>query len=809
MTQFNSARSALAPLDNTIAVQPSAGEFYYKTTSGQTRYKEHRFSGCSFFNHLFTMQVRSAKNTTDEVNFYYPDVQDNPYTATPDSNLESASSDCLEISAGNTFGTAGTANFITGITSRFLTAMCAETMGAAYATWLEVPYSTDLSPNDSGDHPPLNVNAILLDATDTFIGSVAVGEAPLTLVGAPGSFYPRDMACTVVGKLAYYFLTYWETEGLYYFVFDGQKVSKITEVENFSQNDTELWTMDATTVYRGTGSPDNPECIAITVGVGVDNGCNTVTQLFTLPLSDNPSFDSQGAPPALTAGDVICNAPLPASMSWVNEGPDYHEGPAVRTCWGTACNANNIAEVKNGLCVFYSVTFQDAHFIQMTIVDVTEISTSQNFQDLLSNAYHSKDIDDRNPSIDASCCISATQSGSYFPGSEDSVGYAVIYAVQMEDASSAEEFIGLQFSSYRFSDTGVPTRWGDPFGFDWSAQDFETAMASWTLLGVIAGAPPVPNGSDISSTISFSFSQTDTQKSIATTSNTQSATVKTGGDLVSGGYSKINSTSNSNSTATSVSLTADKSYSHDNPDLGRYGLYVFVRPIYTQQVYTIYTWDGQPLDDVEVTLLRIESMNWGVAPFQLTDPTMLVDRSDVIPGMQQVLSQFADGITPTAWPNTDDLNGWIDFSANNPGFSSGFSGSSSAQAEIANTYGFNVTPFISDVSDQQTFASDADRDLTSETKLNIDVSLDLKYIKIGGSYEHSGSTEFDFSQGSEFDVSVSYNNLLGQTFDEFFITPWICFPSDVPEDPPWIPEVFAGQRPWLITWFVGGKASNG
>ena len=72
------------------------------------------------------------------------------------------------------------------------------------------------------------------------------------------------MCCTVVGDSVYYFLTFWGSNEIYYFVCQGGAIEcgnagaislmgKVSDFGGIPENTTEIWSIDATTVYLESG----------------------------------------------------------------------------------------------------------------------------------------------------------------------------------------------------------------------------------------------------------------------------------------------------------------------------------------------------------------------------------------------------------------------------------------------------------------------------------------------------------------------------------------------------------------------------
>jgi len=327
-------------------------------------------------------------------------------------------------------------------------------------------------------------------------------------------------------------------------------------------------------------------------------------------------------------------------------------------------------------------------------------------------------------------------------------------------------------------------------------------VQSWLLLGVITGLPPAPLPRESligegSLQISYSTSTTDASTQTSKTSFGISGGFKgaaKGFELnVGSGYGQMAASGVTQQTSYSVT------YSEQYEDPNR-GWLVVLQPNYYNGLYEVQAYDGTSLD-MQIFCSWPDGGNVLSIPFVLTNP------NTPVPGYPKSVYTFpvdtASGRPVIRWPRTGDLDGWMSPPLPNelgtvPGSKNTnlYTDGQGINAQIGATQTLGVSG-----SNLVTFTTD------SEQKVNVEGGVSLFGFSVKGNYEWSWLNQSKATFDEDNAITVQYpalNPNWGYSYlnISLILNQLAQSPSEVPN---WIPTIFSGSNPWLITWKVQQK----
>lgn len=347
-----------------------------------------------------------------------------------------------------------------------------------------------------------------------------------------------------------------------------------------------------------------------------------------------------------------------------------------------------------------------------------------------------------------------------------------------------------------------------------STSNLSAAIESWQLLGVIAGFVPEPSGSSKFITNTVLLESTDESGNDSTSAITSSVSFSASTKLkslpLSPDFSASTKSSSANSDITGTSYSTDMSLKFSpaaqalsgKPDAQRfqYGKLIVSQPNYKFIQYNVYSADGKTDLEIDYWIYWTFGANIAYYDFFLSDPnqsTITIEDVSInlpIPGPVGIYTFPTDsnGDAVLTWPASNDLLQWLKpIDSNTLLSSTDFALMSTIQAEPGDvtTYGLQSTGKIS-------------QSVTNNNTINYGAGVDL--FGVSFSKESTWESQSDVTTifvGQE-NLSITYGNLDSNgPIESITIQPYLKLANGDGTEP-WIPTVFKGQRPWLLTWQV-------
>jgi len=770
---------------------------------------------------------------------YYLVLQNNPYYAGDNGDITSPSSYAIgydTTDSGNQQRAAPGASYLSvddpsnAESARFLTAAVAGSTGGAYACWMAVP--EDETTGDPGaSTPPLYIWPISVTQA---AGQRPVVTAPnvdstlkFTLTGAPtqGTTCPRDLCAVAIGTAIYFFICYWNDPDLYYFAFDGENVSEVVPCDAFAGRMggpvTELWSIDATAVYGqyvDQNSDSSPEAIALAACITSNGRTPALTTTFLQPPLTDPAEPLESTSPPPELGAVSIGLPAPdADADWISQLLDPGNGievigTSVRIGWGSPWGTDqDLYQVANGVFINHVTRASQGRDMEfggnaayLTCVPIASGDTTSQWQQ----------IADGSDLLDGYFFMGAFATGAFVANVDHAMAYSVFLGgigFPGNDPDSRGMF-WIQWPSFRL--TPCPMQDGVTiYDSGWSAAQFKLAIPTWTLIGVVAGVPPVLEGSKLHATLSIGLGEKSAAESSMTLDTVYGVSGKAalGGLSIGGGFSYDQSSTIDLQQTISVDLTENFAYvegSFETPqNTSQLGYLIYLVPSYQNQQFSIVCYDnvtdvpGQNVLNVFTASARNELNTY---PFYLTNMITPVDVSltNEPQDLLGVLSQFPDA--GKSWADANDVVGWATLaSPDSQTFFTTLTGTSTPQ-QPSNPImedQFNVAKGINKT-DGGAIDDTTKRVLTSKNQLNVDGSLNLSIFNFGGSYSHSTSTSVTTKDESFLNVTFGIVDQGDATGDwpTYEIGAVIVFAEE--DNLWWVPSISSHQRPWLVTWNI-------
>lgn len=353
----------------------------------------------------------------------------------------------------------------------------------------------------------------------------------------------------------------------------------------------------------------------------------------------------------------------------------------------------------------------------------------------------------------------------------------------------------------------------------WSTQsDIETALTSYTLVGVVHGPPPFAGNGLAANTSSVTLSwdnqesDTDSTSLSQTNTNTMSISLDEHFPFLDAGSQYANSVENASgaSTTTETSITFQDSLELElnGSQSGDVGWLVFLAPNVSNQLFNVYAYDGATDLGLNYYVTSIQESSLVTFQYNTTSPSTTIN----VQGDASVA--LADGMAAVA--NSTDVASWTSyqFSAASTDDYTVYETADVLEAGTATTSGSAFT--FSASSDDETSTT-----VTKTTSSSVDIGVNA--TSDGG----SGGTSWGFAFTSGFSeassTSWTQSSTLGQyfsksvspsvsiitcpgsggssTYDSVTLRPLLVLPSDA-GDGDWTPTAYSDCAPFLITWQV-------
>ena len=497
MSNFINTVANWYPLKTPLDLDNAWGQFTHEIGPKRYRIMGHRHSGCAYANNLFTLQARPSNDA-----HYYLDLQNNPYYATEDADLTLPTTYAIGYDNADSGDTSraipvsfqlGQASINKGTDARFITAAVSGNTGAAYATWIEVPNSSMSLGKDAT--PPLNVWPIQVttgaDSRPTVVQPNPDEVIQIPLLGEPtlSGNIPRDLCCTQVGSLVVYFISYWNDPTLYYFTFDGENVSEMVALTNLGAGDdgsiSEIWSMDATTVYAVTDSNtpgSSPESIAVAACVTQNQKSRLITQLYQVAANNPEEAQKNNSQSLELTWLTTVKLPEPEA-EWDTDA--VATGTSIRIGWGSPwAEDQSTHPIKNGLMVNHAVVTSNTKYIQQGSTDL--FITCVDFNPSTGPADAWQQIDQETLELDANYFIGAFSAGNYVKDKGQFVPNAMAYSLFLAgvgfDGGVAKTY-AIQWPSFRLIPQQSNTPDAEIFNAHWTEDQFRAAVPSLDATG--------------------------------------------------------------------------------------------------------------------------------------------------------------------------------------------------------------------------------------------------------------------------------------------------------------------------------------
>ena len=812
---------------------------------GGLRWQSHRLSGCSYGGYIFTAQPRNTSNDTG----YYLDVQANPCWG----NTNVGQSDfCYSFTDGDpapngwtpTSWQLSSAAREAGANIRYLTAMWAGSTGGAFATWLELPWQPF-----SEDEITLELfyEPLVVDQATGLQPTRNAGKSSITLprpqAGSanaaydfPQNAYPRDMACTVVGGNVYYFLNFWNSTDIYYFVCRGGALSagsgsgaisymgKVTE--GMPGGLQEIWSIDATTVYMEDAQKSGGKLERIALSfccTGSDGAGHVASILYAVPDAGN-SIELSATPPAPPALSdpiqVLLSSPgadsnFPAIQADGNESLSA----SIRTAWGAPwAEGQAPATVKNGLVMVLSWGTKWASTYPKCRITAIDLATCDGrlgqWFDVAPPAgdYNVYGVPD------ASCFVSVVQPGVEYADAPNvpQTGYAPLlvkgtfYQRSNRYGTDISEDVttSTQLPSFRFIyDGSNPTAAGNMVDESWNEDQYYAAMHCWTLLGVVIAPPPIDPAGRVGTYIEVVFGNGKDKGTSVSIDASFSVSVGVGGDddltsataSFSHGHASTMSSSSSEFCSNGYGVTQYGGKVPGDPDpetleSNNVGIYFYSVPMMQRYTGAVEDWTGTAIGKMNISMLQMAGTDLTHVFFNRNNPGQAF--MDIGPAGRQlaVAKNFPAGFV--AWPESNSLDDWRKFCKTN--VYTDYFAANTVVAPPVQAGGQGIDG-VGTLPNTIAFETDQSHTTSSDYSMSVDAELDLEVLKFGGSCELSTSAETEWSNKSMFEINWGYQGKenMGTTYH---VDPVFMFAKNSSAN--FLPAVSKGQRPWVLTWHV-------
>jgi len=333
----------------------------------------------------------------------------------------------------------------------------------------------------------------------------------------------------------------------------------------------------------------------------------------------------------------------------------------------------------------------------------------------------------------------------------------------------------------------------------------QSAVESWNLLGVITGLPPLPQGTVVPDTRPILSVKYDSSSTTSVQTN-NATTVSVGGGVddvlvVSATYKNAAKTGNTNSNT--IQLDLKKSFgSEPGPNTyvndEQYGFLLASAPSFIAGRYDLYAWDGTTSLGYSNETIATNGSTIEEVPFLLLNPSTPISGYPAC-----IYSSFPknpDGTVVVTYPLMTDIEGWktplvlTDLAPLIPGYKTSI--------EYEGTPGSSTTMAL--------FTSSSNSYSTAtSSSIKVGEGIDFLGIKINNSSTVTigSQTSTTFTTGTTTQIRYPELTPTEQTSSPIYTLITLNaylnrLGTSTTEPQNWMPTIFQGSQPWLLTWQV-------
>jgi hypothetical protein len=340
-----------------------------------------------------------------------------------------------------------------------------------------------------------------------------------------------------------------------------------------------------------------------------------------------------------------------------------------------------------------------------------------------------------------------------------------------------------------------------------TAANQKAAVQSWNLLGVITGLPPLPAGTQVNyrnPTVVLNYDSTESgSKQVNQTSVvTVGASANVSDIGASAAYT--NSSQQGSTSSSSISLALNLAFHSDatQQTYDKYsdlGFLVVSQPNYVTGQYHIYAYDGTTSLGIATETISTSGTTLSTIPFYLDNPSAPYPNEPAC--IYQSFPVESPGVAQVTYPLTTDIAGWE------------YPDSLTAVTPLFPSLGTQILSG-SDVSSKQvTLTSSTSNSYSHQTSNKIQVGGGVSFFGIGG----RGSQSFTLKSNTSIVFSSSNSSLIAypqlqdsKGYSQISLEVDFDKLDDAATAAPnWMPTIFQGSQPWLLTWKVLSATPTG
>jgi hypothetical protein len=340
-----------------------------------------------------------------------------------------------------------------------------------------------------------------------------------------------------------------------------------------------------------------------------------------------------------------------------------------------------------------------------------------------------------------------------------------------------------------------------------SPADQQAAVQSWNLLGVITGLPPLPAGTVVNyrnPTVVLNYDNTRSgSKQVSQTSVVTAGATAAVSDIdASATYT--NSSQQGSTSSTSISLALNLAFHSDakQQTYDKYddlGFLVVSQPNYVTGRYDIYAYDGTTPLGLATETISTSGTTLATIPFYLDNPAAPYPNEPAC--IYESFPVDSPGVAQVTYPLTTDIAGW---ESPEP---------LTAVTPLFPSLGTQILSGSDVSSTQVTLTSSSSNAYSHETSNKIKVGGGVTFLGIGGegsqSFTLKSKTSIVFSTTDS--SQIAYPQLQdseGYTQIELEVD-FDKLDDAATAAPNWMPTIFQGSEPWVLTWKVLSATPTG
>ncbi len=399
------------------------------------------------------------------------------------------------------------------------------------------------------------------------------------------------------------------------------------------------------------------------------------------------------------------------------------------------------------------------------------------------------------------------------PTSTSSNGYAnvdqYLALVEFQDGITSstgyDSFVTSMTQQLIVNPTTAGQTWVSGDLTTYTGANTKPAVQSWNLLGIITGTPPLPAGTKVNYrnpllTLAYDNSTTTGAQQISKNTTAVSASIGGPKSDFNASYSYSNATTQGSEASNTFTLGLTLSFNSNTDSTydaySNIGYMIVSEPNYVTANYNVFAYDGTTPLGISTVSIYAEGTNIEAIPFYLNQPNL------PYPGYPALIYQSfpanSSGQPLVSWPQTTDIQGWMGNGFTLPTLT-------------------NVQSLFKAAGPQYIFGSDSNSTILSlsssslnsysrATKNRVSVGTGINFlgIKVGTtgtvSLSSQQSTTFSSTESSQ----ISYPQLQdSQGYSQVQLQAIFNKVAEQPDiDSNWIPTIFRGSKPWILTWQV-------